>query len=281
MLIEIAPNISAGKSEIASAHEAFSHAISDDPAAEAAAAVAEAIAALSPPGEEKPKRGRPLAGRAEVVPDRVKARLLDLKRTATDAARLGGLERTYIADLLQGRKTKVNARNLEKLAAALRCSPAYLTGRSASPGRHKPKDLPMVEGLPVVGAIGAELGELPAPASPVAADPRYVGMNQALYAAPEGLAPLGVGPNAWLLTVDAVEYKARLGGWRDGQLLIVGLGEDGGEGEELHVYRAVRFPTRVELHPIAGGEALVVGEVPEGRVVRIAAVILRAVQELA
>lgn len=226
------------------------------------------------------------AVRIWVNADRVKARLLELRRTAAEVARSAGLERTFIADLLGGRKDHVNARNLAVMATALQCDPDYLTGKKPSPGGPRLKSPPVVApGLPVVGIIGRRLSgnrydKAPAPTAPVVPDPRFVGMSQALYAAPKGLPALGVGANAWLLSVDAIEYKARFGPWRDGQLLIVGLGVDGEEGEDLGVYRACKFPDRTELHPIGGGSTFIIGHCPEGRVVRIAAVVLRAVQEL-
>jgi hypothetical protein len=46
------------------------------------------------------------------------ARLKELKRNPFEAARLGGLERSFVNDILIGRKRSVRGENLERLARA-------------------------------------------------------------------------------------------------------------------------------------------------------------------
>lgn len=64
------------------------------------------------------------------VAERVKNRLAELSMNAAEAARKAGLERTFVHDLLGGRKKTIAADALVSLADALNCSPEYLVGRS-------------------------------------------------------------------------------------------------------------------------------------------------------
>jgi len=64
--------------------------------------------------------------------ERVEARLADLKRNPFEAARLAGLERGFVNDILAGKKRSVRGENLEKLAIGLDCDPDYLIGRQAT-----------------------------------------------------------------------------------------------------------------------------------------------------
>jgi len=61
--------------------------------------------------------------------DIVTARLADLRRNPFEAARIAGLERGFINDILAGKKRSVRGENLEKLAIGLDCDPDYLLGR--------------------------------------------------------------------------------------------------------------------------------------------------------
>ncbi len=61
--------------------------------------------------------------------DLVAARLADLRRNPFEAARLAGLERGFINDILAGKKRSVRGENLAKLAVGLDCDPEYLLGR--------------------------------------------------------------------------------------------------------------------------------------------------------
>lgn len=66
----------------------------------------------------------------------VMERLRELDRDPFEAARLGGLERSFVNDILIGRKRSVRAENLERLARALDWDSRILTDaarRSRSP----------------------------------------------------------------------------------------------------------------------------------------------------
>lgn len=64
---------------------------------------------------------------------RVEERLDALKTNAFEAARLSGLERNFINDILNGKKSSVRGPSLMKLAQVLRCSADYLIREDASP----------------------------------------------------------------------------------------------------------------------------------------------------
>jgi hypothetical protein len=65
----------------------------------------------------------------------VMARLKELKRNPFEAARLGGLERSFVNDILIGRKRSVRGENLERLARALDWDSHILLGAA---GRTRP-----------------------------------------------------------------------------------------------------------------------------------------------
>lgn len=69
----------------------------------------------------------------ETLKEKVEARLNDLKRNPFEAARIAGLERGFINDILNGRKRSVRGENLVKLAIGLDCDPNYLIGRQEVP----------------------------------------------------------------------------------------------------------------------------------------------------
>jgi hypothetical protein len=132
--------------------------------------------------------------RSKVDPERVMARLRDLGLTPVSAAMKAGLERSFIHDLVEGRKKGVNGQNLNKLAVALNCNPLYLTGGASVPGRAPvtlTKDLRLDDGKSVVLAGVIEPGTLRVgpdedealPVLPVSRDPRYVTIPHLAYKA--------------------------------------------------------------------------------------------------
>lgn len=66
---------------------------------------------------------------AKDLKSRVSERLAELNRNPTDAAKRGGLERTFLVDILHGRKKSVRGDNLQKLAAALDWSTGQTLGQ--------------------------------------------------------------------------------------------------------------------------------------------------------
>lgn len=70
--------------------------------------------------------------------ERVRERLEALGINPFEAARRAGFERSFVNDLLIGRKKSVRGAALLRLATALGCDPAYLVGMQAAP-RHTPE----------------------------------------------------------------------------------------------------------------------------------------------
>lgn len=79
----------------------------------------------------------------------VSMRLAELKRNAFEAARVGGLERSYVNDILIGKKNSVRGNNLVKLAKALDMEISDLV-----PNRPKPSSETGFT-IPIVGVVSA------------------------------------------------------------------------------------------------------------------------------
>lgn len=90
----------------------------------------------------------------------VEERLSQLGRNPSDAARRGSLERTFIVDILNGRKRSVRGENIAKLAAAIDMSPEQVL--AAGHGGAPPME-PTASGLRIPGGINltpAEFADL-------------------------------------------------------------------------------------------------------------------------
>ncbi|MCK5934471.1 MAG: helix-turn-helix transcriptional regulator [Fulvimarina manganoxydans] len=100
--------------------------------------------------------------------DRVSQRLHELQRTPAEATRLGGLERTFIHDLLAGKKKTVRGPNIARLAKALEVSSEWVISgedehahvtpsasfprpNASFPPRYEP--FPQGETVPLLGQI--------------------------------------------------------------------------------------------------------------------------------
>jgi len=82
----------------------------------------------------------------------VRRRLRELDLGPIEAATKGGLERTYIRDIVDGRKKSIRADKLDALAAALNVPASQL---AAVTGKQYRQIQPIVRGMPVAGAIQA------------------------------------------------------------------------------------------------------------------------------
>lgn len=113
---------------------------------------------------------------------RVRERLSALGISAFEAARRVGAERTFLNDLLVGKKETIRPSAIAKVAEVLDCDPDYLIGAQATP--RKPTGL--ASGMmPLAGIVeaGAWRGPdaVPVEALPVAPDPRFPPERQAAY----------------------------------------------------------------------------------------------------
>lgn len=73
---------------------------------------------------------------------RIRARLAVLGVSPYSVAREHGLHRTLISDLLTGRTKRIHGRNLPRIAAALDCDEAFLTGAQSLPRMSEPAVVP-------------------------------------------------------------------------------------------------------------------------------------------
>lgn len=114
---------------------------------------------------------------------RVRDRLEALGINAFEAARRIGVERTFLADLLSGKKDTIRPRAIAKVAEVLDCDPEFLIGAQATPRRAAVA----VDGtLPLAGICEAGVWRSPeadaTPAAlPIAPDPRFPRQRQAAY----------------------------------------------------------------------------------------------------
>lgn len=223
------------------------------------------------------------APRYPIAVERVSQRLQELGLGPVQVAERTGLERTYLTDLLSGKKRSVNGQDrLQRLAKALRCTPGFLTGTKAA-ARLPASDR---HGLVLAGTVAEGVARPVPPAAalpnvPVQPDPRFPGAQAVFAVQGHALASVGAPEGAWLLAVDARAFVGAAGTYRPGQLVICALcGTDNGH-EELCVRRVIPFADRVELHPVDGhGPAYVLGRPPRGKRLEVRAVVLRAIQEL-
>lgn len=121
------------------------------------------------------------------IADRVRERLDALKMTPVDAARRAGLARTFVSDLLLGKKRSVRGEGLMLLAEVLQVDAEYLIGSSNAPrpAHASPSEIG-AEGVPIAGICEAgvwrrtesipDLGRIP-----VSADLRYIGREQRAF----------------------------------------------------------------------------------------------------
>lgn len=114
---------------------------------------------------------------------RVRERLSALGLNPFEAARRMGVDRTFVNDLLSGKKETMRPKAILKAAAALDCDPEFLIGAQATPRRARDGDggLMPLAGICEAGVWRSQVAE-PMPSSlPVAFDPRYPRERQAAY----------------------------------------------------------------------------------------------------
>lgn len=175
--------------------------------------------------------------------DRIRERLDALQINPFDAARLIPAERTFLNDLLIGKKKTIRASAIPRVAAALQCEPGYLMGtqerpRNVAPARapaQTPEKSPLARdpGLPLVGIAEAGTWRLSARSGPpqrlpVAPDPRYPAADQVAYLIRgDHAAELGAGDGSVIVALTGADF-------RDGDVVLVRrtrTSEDGPEQE--------------------------------------------------
>jgi SOS-response transcriptional repressor LexA len=155
---------------------------------------------------------------------RIRLRLAELDINPFEAARRSGLERSFINDVLIGKKLTVREAGLAKLGLGLDCDPAYLTGHQETP-RALAADT--AQGMTVMGVCETGVwrsagATVPATVAPLMADPRFPGVpNLALMARGDGGAAAGIGDGDYVVALDYRRWEEREGPVRDGQLCVV------------------------------------------------------------
>lgn len=207
---------------------------------------------------------------------RIRDRLEALNLNPFEAARRIPAERTFINDLLIGKKDTIRQSAIPKVAAALECDPEYLLGVQDKPRRQKadrpanPPEIPRDTPSPTVPLVGvAELGAWrpaghtgPHQTLPLTPDPRHPAAAQVAYLLRgDYAAGMGATDGSILLAVRGAPY-------RDGDAVIVRrsrTGEDGPE-EEITIRRVMggnleTAPLNAAPVAIRAGDVEVVGRV--------------------
>lgn len=185
---------------------------------------------------------------------RIRDRLDALGLNPFDAAKRAGAERTFLNDLLIGKKDTIRQAAIPKVAEVLDCDPEYLIGAQATPRRsptEPPKSAPLTAStsVPLVGI--AEMGTWrvagmsgPPQAIPLPHDPRYPAAAQVAY--------LLRGDHAGGLGVtDGSILQAVLGSdCRDGDVVLFRRTReiDGAREEEITIRRV--SGDEMEAHPL-------------------------------
>ena len=155
---------------------------------------------------------------------RIRLRLNQLDINPFEAARRAGLERSFINDVLIGRKLTVREAGLAKIARGLECDPAYLTGHQETPRAlaADPAQGMAVMGVCETGVWRSAGAAVPATVAPLMPDPRFPGVpNLALMARGDGGAAAGIGDGDYVVALDYGRWEEREGPVRDGQLCVV------------------------------------------------------------
>lgn len=111
---------------------------------------------------------------------RVRERLAALGISAFEASRRAGAERTFLAELLSGKKDSIRPKRLAQVAGVLDCDPEYLIGAQGAPRRGGA----VAGSLSVAGVCEAgvwrEAQEI-SPGAGLPPDPRFAAGRQAAY----------------------------------------------------------------------------------------------------
>ena len=177
-----------------------------------------------------------------ILRDRVRARLEALDLNPFEAARRIPAERTFLNDLLIGKKDTIRRSAIPGVAAALDCDPGYLIGSQDAPRRAdagSPPQAPEIPSLapatpvPLIGV--AEAGTWrPWPVSgppqslPIHHDQRFPAADQvAFIVRGDHAADLGAADGSVILALSG-------GSYRDGDVVVIRRtrhGDDGAEAE--------------------------------------------------
>lgn len=193
---------------------------------------------------------------------RVNQRLIELGLNASEAARRGGLERSFVKDLLLGKKKSVRGVGLLRLAFALNVSPAWLTGHSEELGsppdiselppehgaetKGPPSESKAIQEYVEIAGIAeadvfrpADLPGSPAFFHRICRLPEYPDARQCAYIhRGDGMDEIGILDGMAVLAVNFADYAEQRGGLTEGMVVVAKRVR--GEGEDVEVEISVR-----------------------------------------
>lgn len=201
---------------------------------------------------------------AKSLKDLVSDRLQALNINAFEAARRGGFSRTFVNDIITGRKTNVKGNQVASLAIALETSPAYLLGEDvdgdAEPARHELE----ANSNPLAKVVVAGTVEAGAFREVYAADdytqetlfePRDEMFPRARMLAFDvagdsmnALTPRAIFPGDRVICIAYEDIEDRLP-LRDGMTVVVERSRDGGMMREWSIKQIELYEDRIEFHP--------------------------------
>lgn len=197
---------------------------------------------------------------APSMSDRVRERLDALSIGPITAAKKAGLERGFLNDLLTGRKKSVRGESLQRLADALECDPAYLTGHQPTPSGGtvslSATRLPIV-GVAETGTWREVASDGPHREAPVLPDPRFLDIPHAAYEVRGNHGKdAGIDDGDIVIGLDPAAFTATRGGMRDGLVCVVRRYRDGGALCETTIRRASASPSGFTFVALDGSDAI-------------------------
>lgn len=193
----------------------------------------------------------------------VQNRLRALDLGPIEAATAAGLERTFIRDIVEGRKETIRQSSLAKLAAALRWSPTQLNAALAGQVPTESDEITAVDAalipVRVQGTVEAgswrEVDEFDDVQDIWINDTRDADFPDArLVAADVGgdsmnaLKPRPILPGDRIVAIVFDDLRGRVP-LRDGMVVVVEQSRDGGQFRERSVKQLEIFDDRYEFHP--------------------------------
>ncbi|CUA90182.1 hypothetical protein Ga0061061_111102 [Chelatococcus sambhunathii] len=201
--------------------------------------------------------------------NRIADRLAEIGRNPFEAARRGGLERSFIVDILTAKKKSVRGQNLAKLAKALDTTVEHLLGEPPVKSSGKPSlaltNAPLVE-VKVAGIVEAgAFREAPwfsdedEPATVATTRDRDFPEVQLVAFDVGGdsmnaLKPRPILPGDRVICLDFEDLRGRLP-LRDGMVVVVEQTLDGGHHREWSVKQIELYEDRTEFHPRSTNKA--------------------------
>lgn len=215
-----------------------------------------------------------------LIKRRVGERLSSLGYNPFEAARIAGLERSFINDLLVGKKQSIRGSKLPALAAALDCDQEYLLGIQPTP-RAETDRKTVSEGLRISGLCEAfawrdfDFRPTSLPDLTILPDERYPAEGQvAFLVRGDHAAGMGVADGSVLCVALAGTIDAAGRHLRDGDAVLARRTKGDLIEITARTYSETKSGVQLVMHP-AAGEASSVGL---GSCAEVFGLILRAIK---